>query len=379
VQLAASQKKILGYTEGNMVPYSHSEGSVKEHCAAWQQPFLNPVKKQERLSYPVATWEETRTCLSAILCEEVGIITVSSVKRLFRSRFGLDLSETALGHSRLTELLEDPRLRDICSFEVHNGQFLIKAATRLPFVVARTHAYDLPRLMLDCTSHLPETLHGHAGRAGQLQPPTPHATLPCLSNKPTETLLAPPQNWLPFPPFGVHAPPPGLDAHPWECPPLGLGVPTLGSARPWECPAVEAPAIFPPPGLEAHPWECPARATAPEPLSASEMLSAQLQRLFELDSDARQATLQAFSKSMSLAVCAGSGADCPDEASTEYGSEHLAYTDSDISGLSCQDAMRDIDADVHSNRFGEPAILQVLAMRATEGRPGFLSQKPWHL
>jgi len=140
VQLAVSKKKILGYIDGNMVPYSHSEESVKEKCAACQQPFVSPTKQQELNSWPVASWEETRACLSAILRSasspgpEPGVITVSNVKRLFRSRFGLDLSETALGYSRLSELLQDPRLRDICTVQIQNaGQFVVhRAAMPMP-------------------------------------------------------------------------------------------------------------------------------------------------------------------------------------------------------------------------------------------------------
>jgi len=140
VQLAVSKKKILGYIDGNMVPYNHSEESVKEKCAACQQPFVSPTKQQEPNSWPVANWEETRACLSAILRSasspgpEPGVITVSNVKRLFRSRFGLDLSETALGYSRLSELLQDPRLRDICTVQIQNaGQFVVhRAALPMP-------------------------------------------------------------------------------------------------------------------------------------------------------------------------------------------------------------------------------------------------------
>jgi len=123
-----------------MGPYNHSEESVKEKCAACQQPFVSPTKQQEPNSWPVANWEETRACLSAILRSasspgpEPGVITVSNVKRLFRSRFGLDLSETALGYSRLSELLQDPRLRDICTVQIQNaGQFVVhRAALPMP-------------------------------------------------------------------------------------------------------------------------------------------------------------------------------------------------------------------------------------------------------
>lgn len=129
VQLAVSHKKILGYVEGNMVPYCRSEEYVKEQCAASQQPFSCPFK-QDPSAYVVATWEEARACISAILrhpsSAEPGVVTISNVKRLFRSRFGLDLSETALGHSRLSELLQDPRFHDVCRLKLQTGgQFVV--------------------------------------------------------------------------------------------------------------------------------------------------------------------------------------------------------------------------------------------------------------
>lgn len=65
--------------------------------------------------------QDMRQCISAILrntcTSESGMVAVSNVKRLFRSRFGLDLSETALGYSRVSELLQDHRLHDICALE----------------------------------------------------------------------------------------------------------------------------------------------------------------------------------------------------------------------------------------------------------------------
>lgn len=108
----------------------------------WQQPVT--FAKKAVPDMPLATWEQARACLWDILNHASvhvldptgtsstrlprtrtelhgfapGIITLSNVKRLFRSRFNLELSETALGHSRLNELLQDPRFSDICSLEM---------------------------------------------------------------------------------------------------------------------------------------------------------------------------------------------------------------------------------------------------------------------
>jgi len=128
VQLALSQKRILGYREGQLVPYLHSDEWVKEQCAFHQQPIC---PKGGTTSLPLASWEEARECLRQVLDSEcnpdLGVVTLSNVKRLFRTRFQLELSETALGHSRLFDLLHDVRFRDVCTVQAHrNGQLLVK-------------------------------------------------------------------------------------------------------------------------------------------------------------------------------------------------------------------------------------------------------------
>jgi len=130
VQLAISQKRILGYLEGQLVPYWHSEEWVKEQYAFHQQPICS---RKGTNSLPLATWEEARERLLQLLDSESnpepGVVTLSNVKRLFRSRFQLELSETVLGHSRLFDLLHDVRFRDVCTVQAHgNGQLLVKRA-----------------------------------------------------------------------------------------------------------------------------------------------------------------------------------------------------------------------------------------------------------
>jgi len=130
VQLAISQKRILGYLEGQLVPYWHSEEWVKEQYAFHQQPICS---RKGTNSLPLASWEEARERLLQLLDSESnpepGVVTLSNVKRLFRSRFQLELSETVLGHSRLFDLLHDVRFRDVCTVQAHgNGQLLVKRA-----------------------------------------------------------------------------------------------------------------------------------------------------------------------------------------------------------------------------------------------------------
>ena len=55
-------------------------------------------------------------------------IPLSNVKRLFRSRYHTELSETALGHSKLSELLQDPRLKDICHVRLQGHGYVVGPA-----------------------------------------------------------------------------------------------------------------------------------------------------------------------------------------------------------------------------------------------------------
>jgi len=120
VQLAVSQKRILGYLDGSMVPYGRSVEWVKEQCAVRQQPVC--TTKRAESAIPCATWEQARACLREILDNAAGpgpgVITLSNVKRLFRSQYNLELSETVLGHSKLCDLLQDPRFQDVCSVQL---------------------------------------------------------------------------------------------------------------------------------------------------------------------------------------------------------------------------------------------------------------------
>jgi len=131
VQLAISQRKLLGYLDGAVVPYARSQSMLKEHCAAQNQNC--PGKSV--CPWPTATWDMVRACMREILsssgCEDTvaagppGTMPLSNVKRLFRSRFHMELSETALGYSKLSELLTDTRLQDICTVQLHRQGYVV--------------------------------------------------------------------------------------------------------------------------------------------------------------------------------------------------------------------------------------------------------------
>jgi len=135
VQLAISQKKVLGYLDGAVVPYVCSQSMMKEQRAEKQLPCSNGADEQE---LPFASLTEARTYLKAILEKESSsssnrgncMVPLSNIKRLFRSRFKLELSETMLGHSKLSELLQDERFVDVCTVKLAgHGYFVVPNET----------------------------------------------------------------------------------------------------------------------------------------------------------------------------------------------------------------------------------------------------------
>jgi hypothetical protein len=144
VQLGISQKKLLGYLNGAVVPYCRSQSMVKERCAERQRPCSSGGVRGG--SSNLADWEAVRSCLQEILGSlslspaSDSSIPLSNVKRLFRSRFHTELSETALGHAKLSELFQDPRLRDICDVRLKGHGYVLvplrKAAVGMPISIA---------------------------------------------------------------------------------------------------------------------------------------------------------------------------------------------------------------------------------------------------
>jgi hypothetical protein len=132
VQLAISQKKVLGYLNGAVVPYVASQSMLKAHKAEQQQPYSKQGGEVQEL--PFATFDVARSCLRAILDSEVAAaagnhascqVPLSNIKRLFRSRFQLDLSETMLGHSKLSELLQDEPFTSICEVKLASNGYVV--------------------------------------------------------------------------------------------------------------------------------------------------------------------------------------------------------------------------------------------------------------
>eukprot|EP00930_Biecheleria_cincta_P032399 TRINITY_DN22494_c0_g2_i1.p1 TRINITY_DN22494_c0_g2~~TRINITY_DN22494_c0_g2_i1.p1 ORF type:complete len:719 (-),score=121.76 TRINITY_DN22494_c0_g2_i1:167-2263(-) len=142
VQLAISTHKTLGYCNGAVVPYSRSQSKVKEDCAVFGQPCQSSADALGAVpagapSLTLATWQVARSCLrevleSAAVPDSTGPASVplSNVKRLFRSKYQIELSETSLGHSKLSELLQDARFSDICEVQLQGQGYIVVQVDR---------------------------------------------------------------------------------------------------------------------------------------------------------------------------------------------------------------------------------------------------------
>jgi len=129
VQLAISHKKLLGYSEGTLVPYDRSRSMLKERQAECQQPCAAAE------TGVVASWDSLRENLRRLFEETAGAgqnwIALSNIKYLFQRRYSEELSETALGYAKLSDLLQDPRLSDICEVRLQNaGHVLVSIGQR---------------------------------------------------------------------------------------------------------------------------------------------------------------------------------------------------------------------------------------------------------
>jgi hypothetical protein len=125
VQLAISTKKILGYLNGGITCYQFSHSCTKDQAAAQQSSCAQVTAELQ-----VANWDVARGCLRDIMNDalnnQANQVPLSNIKRIFRSQFEIELSETALGHSKLSELLQDERLNDICTVRLlEQGYFVI--------------------------------------------------------------------------------------------------------------------------------------------------------------------------------------------------------------------------------------------------------------
>jgi hypothetical protein len=80
----------------------------------------------KKAKLPLATWDVLRACLQEMLVREgESGLPLSNIKRIMRTRFKVDLSETALGHATMSDLFKDVRLQEMCQVRLlENGYFL---------------------------------------------------------------------------------------------------------------------------------------------------------------------------------------------------------------------------------------------------------------
>lgn len=129
VQLGISQKKLLGYKNGSIVPYGRSQSMVKDRCAK----SMRPCRGQEANSGGAAGWQALREGLKELLDSSVNgerAIPLSSLKRIFLSRFRLELSETSLGYAKLSELFQAPELADLCEVKLQGPGYVLLPSQR---------------------------------------------------------------------------------------------------------------------------------------------------------------------------------------------------------------------------------------------------------
>lgn len=167
VQLAMTSRKVLGYCNGAIVPYSRSQTLVKQLCAEQGCQLLKKSKQ-----HPVATWGMLRNCIWQILQDTCDsgkeCFPLSNVKRVLTGDYKLDLSETALGHVSLSDLFQDSRLQDLCTIRLFENGYYIYPST-VPFFpqsYPSVHGISLPSecihsvlpveqtsISLSCASH----------------------------------------------------------------------------------------------------------------------------------------------------------------------------------------------------------------------------------
>jgi len=69
--------------------------------------------------------QKLREILDTAALRGASQVPLSNVKRLFRSVFQMELSETALGHAKLSELLQDDRFSDVCYVQLQDRGYAV--------------------------------------------------------------------------------------------------------------------------------------------------------------------------------------------------------------------------------------------------------------
>mmetsp|Transcript_54906 Transcript_54906/g.128386 ORF Transcript_54906/g.128386 Transcript_54906/m.128386 type:complete len:512 (-) Transcript_54906:219-1754(-) len=123
VQLCISQKKLLGQKRGCLVAFEKSDSKAKEQRATELLPCKDSHNTEQ--GAPVATWETLAMGLQRVL-QKTPHIPLATLKQTFESSQSMKLSETALGYSKLSELLQDEHVQHVCQLQRESkGYFLV--------------------------------------------------------------------------------------------------------------------------------------------------------------------------------------------------------------------------------------------------------------
>lgn len=128
VQLAISQKRILGYLNGAVVPYGRSQSKIKDAAA---EQGAQVATSSSGKGVKLADWKVLLEGIREILADvnSSGSVPLSNIKRMFRSRFDVEVSETALGHAKLSELFQDLRLHQTCTVKLVGPSYVVTKPT----------------------------------------------------------------------------------------------------------------------------------------------------------------------------------------------------------------------------------------------------------
>jgi hypothetical protein len=106
VQMSISHRQLLGYRQGNIVSYELSD-DCKKKSNAW----LNVPTQILPGEMYVQTWKQAGELIADLLEQNGGTVQLSSLKKMCRKEHNVELSESALGHAKLSEFLKDHRLK----------------------------------------------------------------------------------------------------------------------------------------------------------------------------------------------------------------------------------------------------------------------------
>jgi len=188
VQLALGHRKILCYNNGAIAPYRQSQSHVKDSAAAQQSSCISTAGAHAASELRIATWETARDCLRQILDGAAAsgrdYVPLSNIKRVFRSRFSLELSETTFGHARLSDLLQAAAFQDICTVQLLDRGYVVFPAPQAPSneIEAQVTANDRGPMEPVERSPFP-ALQAEEGNVPQLLSPTLTAS-PSMSPAP---------------------------------------------------------------------------------------------------------------------------------------------------------------------------------------------------